>query len=67
MINSDGYVKYKLHGSKFYRASTKAFGRIRYSAKTFKRARDANDYSRQLVARYKRLKAAELPSEPVIA
>ena len=64
MIKADGYVKYKLQGRKFYRAQTRIMGNIRYSAKIFKRATDALQYSNALVARYKRLKAAEKIDTP---
>jgi hypothetical protein len=64
MVRSDGYVKYKLHGRKFYRAVTIYIGRIRYSAKIFRRATDAKAYSEALVERFNRLKAVESPRAP---
>ena len=55
MYRADGYVKFKLHGFKFYKAVTIAPGRRRYSRATFKRATDALFYSHMLEIRINRL------------
>lgn len=59
MIKADGYTRFRLHYHKAYKANIIQLGKLRYSRRTFKRARDAVAYGRRLVSRYKALKAAE--------
>lgn len=54
MYRSGGSVKFIFRTRKFYKAITLGIGRKRYSRATFKRSRDAIEYSHKLTTRINR-------------